>query len=71
MDEKVKVRLEPMFKRILVELENENPYRKQKTDSGLILPSPNMIHGLVNKEQEGYVDGGERRVVFGVIVEVS
>lgn len=66
-----KVRLEPMFKRIIVEFEQTNPYRKRKTDSQIWLPNEKELQSFVDKEENGLVAGGEQRVRYGVVVEVS
>lgn len=68
---KEKVLLKPMFKRILVETENLNPHRKQKTDSGLILPDNEIIRLSVDKEADAIVDGGSQRIKYGIIRAVA
>lgn len=66
-----KVRLEPLFKRVIVEFEDENPHRQKMTKGGIIIPSQDMADILTNRESEGIVDGGEKRVKYGIVVEVS
>jgi len=66
-----KITLMPLFKRVIVETEEVNPHRKQTTDSGLIIPDNKIITSLVDKEQEGIVDGGEQRIKYAVVQAVA
>lgn len=68
---KEKVTLRPLSKRVIVEVEKENPHRRKQTASGIIIPESNLTHALINKEQEGIVEGGEQRIKYGVVQEVA
>jgi len=62
-----KITLRPMFRKVIVEVEDTNPHRKQKTASGIIIPDTSIIRNTVDKEGDGIVDGGEQRIKYGVI----
>ena len=66
-----KVTLRPMSRRVIVEVEDSNPHRKEKTDSGIIIPDAKLITNIFDKEQEGIVAGGEQRIKYGVVQEVA
>lgn len=60
-----------MSKRVIVEVEDDNPHRKQKTDSGIFIPSQQLILNSVDKEADGIVEGGEQRIRFATVQEVA
>jgi len=64
-----KVRLVPLFARIIVEFEDENPHRQKMTKSGILIPSEKIQ--LLDKEANGIVEGGEQRIKYGVVVEAA
>ena len=67
MEEKIK--LEPLFSRVIVEYFSQNPHRKQQTKSGILLPPTGL--SLIDKESEGIVAGGEQRITYGIVREVA
>jgi co-chaperonin GroES (HSP10) len=66
-----KITLRPMSRRVIVEVEDSNPHRKQKTDSGIIIPDSKIITNLYDKEENGIVDGGEQRIKYAVVQAVA
>ena len=69
MNMETKIKLEPLFARVIVEYYNQNPHRKQQTKSGIFLPPTGL--SLIDKEQDGIVAGGEQRIAYGIIREVA
>jgi len=66
-----KITLRPMSRKVIVEVEDSNPYRKQKTDSGIIIPDSKIITNLYDKEENGIVEGGEQRIKYAVVQAVA
>jgi co-chaperonin GroES (HSP10) len=77
MQKEEKITLIPLFKRVIVEVEEVNPHRTKTTtynDLNLIVPDTKLISNLHDdnwKEQEGIVDGGNLRIKFGIVQAVA
>lgn len=66
-----KIKLEPLFKRVIVEYYEENPHRPTVTPGGILIPSETFADTILNREAEGIVEGGDKRVSYGIIREVA
>lgn len=66
-----KITLRPMSRRVIVEVEDSNPHRKQKTDSGIIIPNSSLVLNMHDKEQSGTVEGGEQRIKYAIVQAVA
>lgn len=66
-----KITLEPLFKRVIVEYFEENPHRQKITAGGILIPSQSFGDIITNREKEAIVDGGDKRIAYGIIREIA
>ena len=71
MSKQKQITLIPLFKRVIVETDEVNPHRKEKTDSGIIIPDNSIITSTIDKESNGIVTDAVQRIKFAIVQAVA